>query len=160
MSAPATGAPMNGHLSPDDAMDSTLVSRHRTEDEAISDTPIESDARLSPSPLPAANGSSRHIHLDENDALSESEQSADDNASDDGDFDMQQSSPSRHEDQEDLEVLDDAVPNSARASSSESSRPAKRKANEEDEFIKANPELYGLRRSVRIISQCLAPELC
>lgn len=81
--------------------------------------------------------------------MSESDASADDNASDDGDFDMQQSSPSRHEDQDDLEVIDDVLPTPTRASSSDSSRPPKRKAKvDEDEYIKANPELYGLRRSV------------
>ena len=131
-------------------MDSTLVSRGGRDDEAISDTPMESDSRPSPSPRPAANGSSRQVQLDENDVLSESDASADDNASEDGDFDMQQSSPSRHDDHDDLEIIDDTVPSPTRASSSESSRPVKRKANvEEDEFIKANPELYGLRRSVR-----------
>ena len=141
MSAPAAGVPMNGHLSPDDAMDSTLVSRGGRDD---------SDARMSHSPRLAANGSSRQVQLDEHDVLSDSDASADDNASDDGDFDMQQSSPSRHEDHDDLEIIDDTVPSPTRASSTESSRPVKRKANvEEDEFIKANPELYGLRRSVR-----------
>jgi chromodomain-helicase-DNA-binding protein 1 len=85
--------------------------------------------------------------------MSESDASADDNASDDGDFDMQQSSPSQHEDQEELEALDDGIPTITRASSSDSSRPAKRKAKiEEDEYIMANPELYGLRRSVWLAS--------
>lgn len=95
--------------------------------------------------------------------MSESEASPDDNASDDADFDMQQSSPSHHDDHDDLEVLDEGIPTPTRASSSESSRPAKRKANvEEDEFIKANPELYGLRRSVRrpyLLSEAFADTL-
>jgi chromodomain-helicase-DNA-binding protein 1 len=61
--------------------------------------------------------------------------------SDDADFDMDDSpAPAatnrRHE----------------RSTSSESHRPPKRKLGvEDDEHILANPELYGLRRSVRIL---------
>ncbi|KAM5380488.1 hypothetical protein ACJA88_004817 [Fusarium oxysporum] len=71
--------------------------------------------------------------------MSASEQSSEDNASDDGDFDMEESLPSQNED-----AMED------RDSSTDSNRASKRKAPvEEDEYIKANPELYGLRRSTR-----------
>ena len=49
-----------------------------------------------------------------------------------------------------------------RSSSEESIRPAKRKANDVDdeEYMKQNPELYGLRRSVRAhFSACSWPSL-
>lgn len=72
--------------------------------------------------------------------MQDSDGSDEDNASDDGDFDMQPSPASHHE-----EAADD------RASSSDSNRGSKRKAPVDDEdYIKANPELYGLRRSVRL----------
>lgn len=61
------------------------------------------------------------------------------NASDDADFDIEDSPA----------VENSHVSNADRASSHDSRRPPKRKqAIEDDEFIKANPELYGLRRSV------------
>jgi chromodomain-helicase-DNA-binding protein 1 len=70
--------------------------------------------------------------------MSESEQSTPDNADEDGDFDMQESLPSQHD-----ETAED------HASSTDSNRASKRKAPMgEDDYIKANPELYGLRRSV------------
>lgn len=47
-----------------------------------------------------------------------------------------------------------------RSTSHDSRRPSKRKLGvEEDEFIKANPELYGIRRSVCSISILLEPRL-
>ena len=62
------------------------------------------------------------------------------NASDDADFDMEDDLPSPQT---------DGAANGAASSSQASSRAAKRKAGTgEDEYIKANPELYGLRRSV------------
>jgi len=67
-----------------------------------------------------------------------------DDASDDGDFDQEE------------EVAHES--NNAtkeRSSSQESRRPPKRKLGvEEDEHILANPELYGLRRSVRNQATC------
>ncbi|KAM5351698.1 hypothetical protein ACJ41O_004421 [Fusarium nematophilum] len=95
-----------------------------------------------PSPSPSddandANDASNMVHDDTH--MSESEQSSEDNASDDADFDMEESLPSQN---------DDAVED--RASSTDSNKASKRKAPiEEDEYIKANPELYGLRRSTR-----------
>ena len=149
MSSPATGGPANGHLSPDDAMDSTLVTRSRQSDEALSGAQGDSEPTRFASPLNAPNGSTSHVRLDDNDAMSESQSSSDDNMSEDADFDMQQSSPSNHDMHSELEVPDDLAPTPTRASSSDSVRPVKRKAHvEEDEYIKANPELYGLRRSV------------
>lgn len=62
-----------------------------------------------------------------------------DDASDDGDFDQEEETA--HESNHTMKE---------RSSSQESRRPPKRKLGvEEDEHILANPELYGLRRSVR-----------
>jgi hypothetical protein len=73
--------------------------------------------------------------------FAESEDSSDGNASDDADFDMEDDVPSPQSEP----AADDAE-----SSSRDSSRAAKRKAaTNEDAYIKANPELYGLRRSVR-----------
>jgi chromodomain-helicase-DNA-binding protein 1 len=123
---------------------SPLVNSALTNDDA----PYDSESDLSevaipiidePLPAPAAN----HLTaVDEND--SDASHSSEDvqDASDDADFDIDESpapvaSNPRRE---------------ASSSSSESRRPAKRKAGvDEDEHILANPELYGLRRSVRVI---------
>ena len=67
-----------------------------------------------------------------------------DNGSDDADFDMGDdvAETSNHNTRDD------------RSSSRESRRPPKRKMGiEDDEYIKANPELYGLRRSVRLVGR-------
>lgn len=65
-----------------------------------------------------------------------------DNGSDDGDFDMD----------DDVAETSNQNVRDDRSSSRESRRPPKRKMGiEDDEYIKANPELYGLRRSVRVI---------
>lgn len=81
-------------------------------------------------------------------ALGEESSDEDNNASDDADFDMDEDAAASQSD-----VAQDAV------SSSNSSRGAtKRKADVgEDSYMRENPELYGLRRSV-----CLAiiPSYC
>lgn len=101
-------------------------------------------------PSPASSDDANHdSHIAQDDThQSASEQSSDDNASDDGDFDMEESLPSQNED-----AAED------HASSTDSNQTSKRKAPvEEDEFIKANPELYGLRRSVRC--EKFSPSTC
>lgn len=137
MSTPTLGAPSNGHLSPDNEMDSTLVTRGRPAESDLSDSHDHTADESSPSPSDDANELSNgpsHAHN-----VSESDNSSEDNASEDADFDMEESLPSQH---------DEAV--EERASSADSNRVSKRKAPvEEDAYIKANPELYGLRRSVR-----------
>lgn len=78
-------------------------------------------------------------HLHEHHHMSGSDGSSGGNASDDADFEMQDGVLSQH---------DDGV-GQDRESSADSSRLSKRKSPvAEEEFIQANPELYGLRRSV------------
>lgn len=85
-----------------------------------------------------------HIH---DDRMSESAHSSDEDASHDPDFEMQESPASEPENHDDNNDEDDLMP--TRASSTDSNRAGKRKAPaEEDDYIRANPELYGLRRSV------------
>ncbi|KAI5465964.1 SNF2 family chromodomain-helicase DNA-binding protein [Mariannaea sp. PMI_226] len=137
MSTPTIGVHSNGHLSPDDGIDSNFdASGHMDDNDSpeADNSPLD---RSSPSPSDDANNESNLAHDDVQ--MSESEQSSEDNASDDADFDMEESAPSQN---------DNAV--EQRASSTDSNRTSKRKAPiGEDEYIKANPELYGLRRSTR-----------
>ncbi|KAI9167016.1 Chromodomain helicase hrp3 [Paramyrothecium foliicola] len=138
MSTPVVGAPSNGHLSPDISMESPAVDHHSPSDSNASDRVDEPANEPSPTPSYERNEASNHNPDDEH--LSDSEAPSPDNVSEDADFDMQDSPASQQDD----DVLD------RRASSTDSNRAAKRKAPvEEDEFIKANPALYGLRRSTR-----------
>ena len=126
---------LNGHTSP--LPISTLTN---------DDAPYDSESDLSevanpivdePSPAPSTNHQSE-FGAQETDASESSAVEAQDE-SDDADFDMEDTPPppvpgGRHQE---------------RSTSAESRRPAKRKLDLEDEHILANPELYGLRRSVR-----------
>ena len=92
---------------------------------------------------PSSGSSPAHQSNYGNDDVESSDHSDDDNdnRSDDADFDMEDdvAETSNHNTRDD------------RSSSRESRRPSKRKIGiEDDEYIKANPELYGLRRSVRL----------
>ncbi|RDA90361.1 hypothetical protein CP533_3365, partial [Ophiocordyceps camponoti-saundersi (nom. inval.)] len=131
MSTPTEGGSVNGHSSPEDAMKSSA-----SPERGHSHTPLP-DAHSSPSIAEDRNGETSS-HSNEQQAMSPSnEASSRADASDDADYEMQ-----------------DGVPNDdvgqARESSIDSPRPPKRKSPVvEDEFIKANPTLYGLRRSTR-----------
>ena len=126
----------NGHIS---STENTLLTND--------DAPYDSESDLSEVAVPnvddAASPATSTNHQSEFGAhdtdASESSAAEAQDASDDGDFDMEDSPRA-------------VTTNSARAdrsTSAESRRPAKRKVGvEEDEHIKANPELYGLRRSV------------
>lgn len=122
-------------------MPSTVLAQRHRSDSDVSDS-HNGPAGGSSSP-PSPNQPDELANHDQQDdhAMSESEESADGDASGDADFDMDESLPSQH---------DDAEAEPERASSVDSNHAVtKRKAPvEEDEFIKANPELYGLRRSV------------
>ncbi|KAH0601001.1 hypothetical protein MHUMG1_02002 [Metarhizium humberi] len=139
MSSPVVMGPVNGHLSPDDAMTSTVDA-----EVGQSDTDIP-DARESPMDRssPSASEAQPHEtpdHIDEDRASSDDDGSSLDNASEDGDFDMQESVASPQD--------GDAEVN--RESSPASSRPSKRKTTvAEEDYMRENPELYGLRRSTR-----------
>jgi chromodomain-helicase-DNA-binding protein 1 len=118
----------------------TILASDHQSDSDLSDVQEPNAIQDSPSPSPQANDITEPL-ADGRD-FEESDQSSDDNASQDADFDMEDDLPSPQS---------EPVPDPAGSSSRDSSRGAKRKAGiEEDEYIKANPELYGLRRSVRI----------
>ncbi len=135
----------NGHSSPNAKMS---YPNHET----ASDTASElSDIRDAPGPEASLSPSSSPAHHSQygNDDAESSEQSEgdNDNGSDDGDFDMEQG----------VAEVDHRNQRIDRSSSRDfQRRPTKRKMGmEDDEYIKANPELYGLRRSV-----CLSTQLC
>lgn len=137
MSTPTFGDPSNGHLSAGDEISMSFDTGDHATDSDSHDAPDHTLDPPSPTSSDDANHDSNMIQDDTH--MSASEQSSEDNASDDGDFDMEESVLSQNED-----VIED------RASSTDSARTSKRKAPvEEEDYIKANPELYGLRRSVR-----------
>lgn len=119
----------NGH-------DSPLQNPALTNDDA----PYDSESDLSevvnpivdaPSPATSANHQSEFGHSDPSDSSAGEAQE-----DEDADFDIEESpAPAASERDE-------------RSTSTESRRPAKRKQATEDQHMLANPELYGLRRSV------------
>ncbi|PTB46818.1 uncharacterized protein TrAFT101_003740 [Trichoderma asperellum] len=152
MSSPSEGDPSNGNLSPDDSMTFSAAADQQENESDISeglDAPNSPLEHPSPSEPEASNDEAMN-HADVDHHMSESEESSVADASEDGDFDMQATSPSQHgnDDEDDHEDEEDDA-TAGRASSSDSARAPKRKAPVEDEYIKANPELYGLRRSSR-----------
>jgi len=107
-------------------------------------------------PTPSAPATENHDHT-----ASDGASPADDNSSQD-ELNQMSSESSAEEDvngsaDEDYEVdalahSEDDVEQPSRSASEESPRPSKRKASpEDDDYIKNNPELYGLRRSVRCL---------
>lgn len=126
----------NGHISP--RPNSALTN---------DDAPYDSESDLSevanpiidePSPATSTNHQSEFGAQDTDDSESSAAEAQEE--SDDADFDMEESSAPAGTSASRLD----------RSASTESRRPSKRKpGTEEDEHILANPELYGLRRSVR-----------
>jgi chromodomain-helicase-DNA-binding protein 1 len=138
MSSPADPTPVNGRISPLAARDNDVDRNGHRSDSDLSDVQDAVVAVPSPPSSPDPNDISNH----QPDGLDspESEHATDGNGSEDADYDLEESIPSAPSD----------AGEDTRPSSRNSERPPKRKAAaEEDEFIKANPELYGLRRSVR-----------
>jgi chromodomain-helicase-DNA-binding protein 1 len=96
-------------------------------------------------PLPSTSDD-HHQSADEDENMYGEEQGANassesdnDNPSEDADFDMEESPAASHSD----------AAQDERSTSNDSRQSTKRKvANEEEDYINANPELYGLRRSV------------
>jgi chromodomain-helicase-DNA-binding protein 1 len=139
MSSSVEQSPVNGHFSPDNDVTLPVIQAELQVDSDLSDAdePVEASGSISVShnvnPFANLDGAGQ--------ISSDSDESDNDNASEDADFDMEDSVPSPQSD----------VAPEERSSSRESRRAPKRKAAvEEDEYIKANPELYGLRRSVWI----------
>jgi chromodomain-helicase-DNA-binding protein 1 len=125
----------NGHLSPLAAHMTTVDSSSQHSDSALSDAnePAAADQ--------ASDADAPGEEYDEDvemAAASDSSEDVDAEGEPDGDYDSE-SPPSEQ-----------AESDHARSSSPESRRPLKRKASDEGEdYIEQNPELYGLRRSVR-----------
>ena len=136
MSAPAVGGPLNGHLSSDHQIrlsspPETLQTKNQFPD-------AQQNAVAPSSPSPSEDHEDVLNGIDRRPDEFSSDASGEENVSEDAEFELQPVAHSPRHDGEDDHL-----------SSGESSRAPKRKAPaEEDEFIKANPELYGLRRSV------------
>lgn len=133
----------NGHHSPLDELDVDNVADNAQSESDLS----EVNDTVVAQPLPSISAYPHHsregdkVDMDSPDAAESSEDGID-NASDDADFDMEDSPAASQSDA----AQDD------RSASNESRPAAKRKVPiivEEDEFMRTNPELYGLRRSVR-----------
>ncbi|KJZ80588.1 hypothetical protein HIM_00438 [Hirsutella minnesotensis 3608] len=140
MSTPTEGGPANGHLSPEDVSNS-IASSERVPSESPHHEAHDSPAEPSSPALSEDRNGDPSIDLHEDHDVSGSgDESSRGNASDDADFEMQDDAVSQHE----QDVVQD------HESYSDSPRPSKRKSPvAEEDYIKANPELYGLRRSTR-----------
>ena len=144
MASPPETGPVNGLVPPPTVMSTEFDTGDHHSDSDLSDVQdvvvADPDARV-----PAAanlddaavlNDAGRDAYASDGDDHSASTH---DEASDDGDFDLDEGGPSPPSDHE----RDERSP-------SQSSRPSpKRKSPSEDTYIQQNPELYGLRRSVR-----------
>jgi chromodomain-helicase-DNA-binding protein 1 len=138
MSTSPEPSPVNGHASPSADEYSAHVTNGNQSDSDLSDarpaavdvaSPESDDAAGSPDEEP---GFAQEEHEEQSD-------SSDNDAQDDGDFDAAGSPAS-------VQSNDDAD----RAASASPRPLPKRKATQvvEDDFMRENPELYGLRRSV------------
>lgn len=133
---PTTSLPIvNGHGSPLAHNVTNADDEDAPSESELSDPTNRTAAALSPG---SEAQSPAQDEDNEVDALSDSSHSEDAEGSEDGDYESE-TPPVQSDDQE-----------VGRSSSEDSQRPRKRKASvEDDEYITKNPELYGLRRSVR-----------
>lgn len=156
MSSSPEPSSVNGHMSPETRAGARVILNDRASESDLSDVDVNENAALaesSTSSSPIRNQSSRDLEPDlDSEPGAESSDNDDDNnnASDDADFDMEDSpAPSQSD------ALQDE-----RSTSNSSRRVPKRKAvADEDDYIRENPELYGLRRSVRVIIRHRKPLL-
>lgn len=137
MSSPSEASPVNGHASPlaDDRTEN-IANGYQSDSDLSDAQPVSRDT---PSPdSPDVLGSTA---VKPELSFQEASESSDNDASGDADFDMEASPQSAQSD----------VENSRPTSSNGSRRALKRKSAQvtEDDFMRDNPELYGLRRSVR-----------
>ncbi|KAF6814589.1 chromodomain helicase [Colletotrichum sojae] len=144
MSSPLEPGLANGYRSPQGGSPSPIIAAGHQSDSDLSDVRDNAAGLASSSPSPDPNDSTGYMNGAPE--FAESESSGDDNnASDDGDFDMDDGVAS---------IAQSDGAGDAHSSSDDSQRPSKRKAaTGEDEYIKANPQLYGLRRSSRPTQQ-------
>jgi chromodomain-helicase-DNA-binding protein 1 len=134
----------NGHASPADVATATA-----SEPSAHSDSEL-SDVKEAAVEHPSSDEDAPGEEYDEDEDMAIASESSDDvdaEGEPDGDYDSETPPP--------------AAEDRARSSTSqESRRPPKRKASvEEDDHMAQNPELYGLRRSVRSLYLTREPEL-
>jgi chromodomain-helicase-DNA-binding protein 1 len=135
MATPTQGDVSNGHVSPEPQTET------RTDD-GLSLERVDSAQALptrNPSPSPSETQDLSNDPVNGHDVAASSSSSPND-ASEDADFDMDESQVS----QQDEDMADGQE-------SSGSSPPATKRKNTvaEDEYMRMDPELYGLRRSVR-----------
>lgn len=143
MASPPESAPVNGFAAPPTTMSTEFDTGGHHSDSDLSDVrdvvvadPEARQPAASPQDATAADDAGRDAYVSDEDVQSSSTR---DDASDDGDFDVDEGAPSPQSDRE----LD-------QRSASQSSLPSSnRKSPSEDTYIQQNPELYGLRRSVR-----------
>jgi len=132
----------NGNISPVNGSTSCLPAQSPRSDSDLSEPqePESIDAIDEPSEIPQEEQSFMEDAAQDM-ITSESDGEEDAEGEDDDDYDAQ--SP----------INEDDTTRRASISSEDSTRPVKRKAApaEDDDFMTQNPELYGLRRSVRIL---------
>lgn len=142
--SPSDASPVNGHASPLADAENHVIANGNQSDSDLSDVQAP-DAEAPSSDTPQAEEVTvRNPEL----TVEEPSDSSDEDASADADFDMDDSPQSPQSDQED----------DAPSPSSDSRQPPKRKAptSAEEDYMRENPELYGLRRSVCALYPCLS----
>jgi len=125
----------------DDAPDVEIPSPHSESDLSEAQDP-EGITEMSLDPQADQNSMEDAVH---DMATSESDGEEDAEGEDDADYDSE--SPSREED----------VMRQEESESDNSPRPGKRKAEGGEDYMQQNPELYGLRRSVRLPAKTRYP---
>lgn len=136
---------VNGHMSPETGPDARIILDDRVSESDLSDM-NDNTAPAAFSSSPALDQSLQDVEPEpDSPAGAESSDNDDNNASDDADFDMEDSpAPSQSD-----------APQDETSTSNSSRRAPKRKAGaDEDDYIRENPELYGLRRSVCKSNHC------
>ena len=163
MSASPASSPVNGHASPTpDSPGANGAAAHQSESDLSDVEPTYANAASrSPSASPDEDeddveegGEEEEVEEDEdlpvaNDFEDEPSEPSDNDVSDDADFNDAQSDADADADPDVDAVVDQDEESSA---SSDSGRAPKRKASAmaDDDYMRSNPELYGLRRSVRL----------
>lgn len=131
---------MNGHLSPNPSLNAPAKDTPAASESDLSE--VHDDPQLevlSDSPSPSADVES-HDAYEEASNVSDEDSDQDAEGSDDADYEDTRLTGAQHEESE-----------RSRSPSVVSGKSKKRKMSmEEEDYILANPELYGLRRSVRI----------
>ena len=141
MSSSSDASPVNGHVSPSVDGESPANNHGNQTDSDLSDVQAPDVEAPSPNTPEAEEVTVANPAF----AVQEASDSSAEDASADADFDMEDSPQSPQSEQD-----EDDEPSSP---SNDSHQPSKRKAPAaaEEDYMRENPELYGLRRSVRIL---------